>query len=170
MPRTGAYSHIDFSLTPFQRVEALKDDLVGDPDYDGYDVTTLAYAKTISATAEGNHGRTLFEMTVAPKLCNKGGNLHGGAACTLLDSLTSTALTVIARPGFMDSGHVSRTITMTYLRPVPAGTKIMIECVVVAAGKNTANVTGTIKTLDGKVCVTCVHDKAVFSTRPNAKL
>jgi len=37
-----------------------------------------------------------------------------------------------------------------------------VECRVVAAGKRTANVSGEIRTKDGKVCVTCVHDKAVF--------
>ena len=52
---------------------------------------------------------------------------------------------------------------MSYLRPVPIGTTVRIECEVVAAGKSTANIWGAIKTLDGKTCVTCVHDKAVFN-------
>ena len=167
MPKTGAYSQIDYSLNPLQRVQSIWDDLVTAPDYDGFDTPILRNVKVISATADGNNtGHTTFEMTVTKDLCNKGGNLHGGAACTVLDSLTSTALHVIAKPGFLDSGHVSRTITMTYLRPVPPGTTVRIECKVVAAGKNTANVTGVMKTLDGKTCVTCVHDKAVFSKRP----
>lgn len=42
--------------------------------------------------------------------------------------------------------------------------KVIVECEVVAAGKNTALVRGDIKTLDGKTCVSCVHDKAVFKS------
>lgn len=98
-------------------------------------------------------------------LCNKGGNLHGGAAATLLDSLTSTSLLTIAKPGFLDAGHVSRNLNTTYLRPVPVGSKCTVECEVVAAGKNTAMVRGVIKNADGKVAVFCVHDKAVFKSK-----
>jgi len=162
MPKTGAYKKMDFSLTPMERVEALWLDLTTDPDYDGFDTVPLRHVRLLSASADNGKGRTTFELTVSPSLCNKGGNLHGGAAATLLDSLTSTALTVIAKPGFLDGGHVSRSITMTYLRPVPAGTTVTVECDVVAAGRNTAHIMGVIKTLDGKVCVTCAHDKAVF--------
>jgi len=116
-------------------------------------------------------------------MCNKSNNLHGGAACTVLgegshaitqnsigvphltdvlDNLTSTALLTIAKEGFLDGGHVSRTITMTYLRPVPVGTKVRLICKAVAAGKRLAHCTGQIETLDGKVCVTMLHDKAVL--------
>lgn len=102
---------------------------------------------------------------MTPILCNKGGNLHGGAAATLLDSLTSTALLTIAKPGFLDAGHVSRNLNTTYLRPLPSGTKCTVECNVVAAGKNTAMVKGVIKTLDGKIAVFCAHDKAVFKSK-----
>jgi acyl-coenzyme A thioesterase PaaI-like protein len=58
---------------------------------------------------------------------------------------------------------------MTYLRPVPNGAKTTIESEVVAAGRNTANLVGRIL-VNGKVCVTCVHDKAVFSRKPMSKL
>ena len=43
------------------------------------------------------------------------------------------------------------------------GTECVVEYWVVAAGKRTANVRGEIRTKkDGKVCVSCVDDKAVF--------
>lgn len=61
----------------------------------------------------------------------------------------------------MDAGTVSRSITMTYLRPVPAGTKVRMICTAVSGGKRLAHCIGQIETLDGKVCVTMVHDKAV---------
>jgi len=79
----------------------------------------------------------------------------------VLDNLTSTSFLTIAKEGFMDGGHVSRTITMTYLRPVPAGTKVRLVCTAVSGGKRLVHCTGRIETLDGKVCVTMVHDKAV---------
>ena len=142
------------------RVIALRDVLEGDENYDGFDKVPLKGLKLTKVEP----GRTEFEMTILSSHCNKGKNLHGGCSCTLLDTLTSTALLTLAKPGFLDGGHVSRTITMSYLRPVPVGTRVKIECEVVAAGKTTANIWGAIKTMDGKTCVTCIHDKAVFNS------
>lgn len=164
MPKTNAYFRINFDLSPEERVKAIWDDLATDPDYHGFDTNPMRSVKMVSASIDEKTGlgRTEFEITVPPSLCNKTGILHGGAACTLLDSLTSTPLQVMARPGFLDSGHVSRTITMSYLRPVPSGTTVKVECQAQAVGKGTANIVGTMKTLDGKICVTCTHDKVVF--------
>jgi acyl-coenzyme A thioesterase PaaI-like protein len=125
---------------------------------DGPDTAAVKNVRLVSV----KEGSTHWEIDIEPHLCNKGKNLHGGAACTILDNLTSTALLTIAKPGFLDGGHVSRTITMSYLRPVPMYSKAEIECRVVAAGKSTANLYGEIR-VDGKVCVTCIHDKAVFN-------
>lgn len=170
MPRTGAYSQIDFTLAPLQRVRALLEDVTTDPDYEGYDTKTLKDVRPVSATVEGNRARTVFELTIPKHLCNKRGNLHGGAACTLLDSLTATALHAIAQPGLFDAGYAARTINLTYLRPLPAGTAVSVECDIVASGKSLVHLTGIIKSLDGKVCVNSTHDKAIFSKKPEAKL
>lgn len=80
----------------------------------------------------------------------------------LLDMPTSTVLGITAKPGYLDSGHVSRTLAMTYLRPVPMGTKVEVEYHTITISKRIANLSGIIKTMDGKACVTCVHDKVVF--------
>jgi len=160
MPKTGAYRRLDINLSAEDRVKSLWQDLATDPAYQGFDTTTLKAAKFVAASNETQS--TEWEFTVTPQLCNKGGNLHGGAAATMLDNLTSTALLTIAKPGHLEFGHVSRTLHTTYLRPVPNGTKVKVLCRVIAAGKNTANVYGEIRTMDGKICVTCVHDKAVF--------
>lgn len=143
------------------RVMALQAQIVADPDFFGFDTYALKGSNITLLEAEPN--RTVWEMDIGGNLCNKSGNLHGGAAATLLDNLTSTALITISKPGFLDGGHVSRTITMTYLRPVPRDSRVRIECETQAAGRNTANIHGKIY-LNGKLCVTCVHDKAVFST------
>lgn len=159
-----AYNKPELSLSVPDRVRALYTEITGPlPPGESvcFDALPLTHTTLISASAESQS--TLWSFTCAPALCNKSGNLHGGCAATLLDSLTSTALLTIARPGFLDGGHVSRTLSCTYLRPVPMGTECVVECWVVAAGKRTANVRGEIRTKkDGKVCVSCVHDKAVF--------
>ena len=157
--KKDTYQAPDLGMTPEERVLALRDALLEDPNYNGFDILPL---KTVKLT-KVEPGRTDWELTIIPEHCNKGNNLHGGCAATLLDTLTSTALVTLARPGYLDGGHVSRTITMSYLRPVPAGTRVKVECNVQAAGQTTANVYGAIKTMDGKICVTCIHDKAVFN-------
>lgn len=161
-PGLRSYMKTDFSLPIEERIKSLVKELSHNPLYEGFDSLVLRQAKFLSFDVPSQS--TKWEFTVTPILCNKGGNLHGGAAATLLDTLTSTALLVIAKPGYLDAGHVSRNLNTTYLRPLPMGTKCIVECSVVAAGKNTAMVKGTILTTDGKVGVFCAHDKAVFKS------
>jgi acyl-coenzyme A thioesterase 13 len=129
-----------------------------------FDAKGLNDVQVVSVDTETNN--VVFELIVKPYLCSKMRTLHGGAACTLLDMLTTACLMLTARPGFLDMGSVSRTITMTYLRPVQEGQTVRIECRLVNVGARYANVYGEIKSLDGKIAVSCVHDKAVFPS-PN---
>ncbi|EXJ61670.1 hypothetical protein A1O7_02099 [Cladophialophora yegresii CBS 114405] len=146
-----------------ERVTALERSITDDPNFFGFDTYALKHCSLKLLEATPN--RTKWSLTIGRELCNKGGNLHGGAAATLLDNLTSTALVTIAKEGFMDEGHVSRTITTSYLRPVPMGAKVIVDCEVHGAGRNTANILGKVYNEEGKLCVTCVHDKAVFSSK-----
>jgi uncharacterized protein (TIGR00369 family) len=100
-------------------------------------------------------------MTVPHHMCNMGNNLHGGAVALIFDMCTSVAIHAVSSEGFWDSGHVSRTLNCTYLRPAPEGTKIYIECEVLHLGKRMGQLRGLIRTEDGKVCYTCEHGKAV---------
>jgi acyl-coenzyme A thioesterase 13 len=147
-----------------ERVLAVESVITADPHFFGFDTYSLLHCAPVKLL-EAKPNFTKWSLTIGEKLCNKSGNLHGGAAATILDNLTSTALVTIAREGFLDGGHVSRTITMTYLRPLPMGSKVTVENEVFAAGRNTANIVGKIFNEEGKLCVTCVHDKAVFSTK-----
>jgi acyl-coenzyme A thioesterase 13 len=162
-PQPHFYQQLDIEHLPVkEKILALQAAISQDSEYEGFD--TLALEGGLSLL-EAEPNRTVWEMPVTPRLCNKSGNLHGGAAATIMDNLTSTALVTIAKPGFLDAGHVSRTITMTYLRPVPRGSTARIECDVQAAGRNTANIVGKLY-VNGKLAVTCVHDKAVFKSVP----
>ena len=156
----GVLQNPDLTQTPYDRCLAVHTSLTTDPSYIGFDKSCLQQCTLLSASSTTQS--TVYTLTVTPTLCNKAGNLHGGAAATILDNLTSTALLTIARPGFLDAGHVSRTLTTTYLRPVPPGV-YRVESEVVSAGKSLAHVRGAIVTMDGKVCVSCTHDKYVFT-------
>lgn len=167
MPKADVYTGPDLSLPPDERVKALLKEFAHNPKNQYWDTTCLREVEFISADIDTQSVE--FELTVSPLLCNRAGSLHGGCSTTLMDTLTSTALLTIARPGYIDAGHVSRTLTTTFLRPVAAGTKVKISCHVVAAGRTTAHMRGVMTTMDGKVCVTCDHDKAIFS-KPRAVL
>lgn len=109
-----AYNKPEPSLSVPDRVCALYAELTAPPppgESVCFDALPLTHATLISASAESQS--TLWSFTYAPALCNESGNLHGGCAATLLDTLTSTALLTIARPGFLDCGHVSRTLSCT---------------------------------------------------------
>ncbi|KAK5055379.1 hypothetical protein LTR84_013129 [Exophiala bonariae] len=160
-PQPHFYQRLDIEHLPIkEKVLTLQAFISKDPEYEGFDTLALEGGLTL---LEAEPNRTVWEMPVTPRLCNKSGNLHGGAAATIMDNLTSTALVTISKPGFLDAGHVSRTINMTYLRPVPKGSTARIECHVQAAGRNTANIVGKLY-VNEKLAVICVHDKAVFKS------
>ncbi|EXJ87399.1 hypothetical protein A1O3_04359 [Capronia epimyces CBS 606.96] len=166
-PRTPNFQVGGLTSLPIrERVQAVFDVITKDPNYSGFDTHAVGQNLTL-VDVQPNVAK--WEMEIGSHLCNKSGNLHGGAAATILDNLTSAALLTIARPGFLDGGHVSRTITMSYLRPVPGGSRVTIDCEIQAAGRNTANISGKIF-VDGKLCVSCIHDKVVFARQPTAKL
>lgn len=168
-PQKHFYQALDLLHLPVkERVLALENEMLQDPEYSGFDTFSLKNSGLALLDAQPN--RTTWQLDIGSHLCNKSGNLHGGAAATIMDNLTSTALITIMKDGFLDGGHVSRTITMSYLRPVPDGSRVRVECEVQSAGRNTANVEGRLYVND-KLAVTCVHDKAVFArAKKSAKL
>ena len=150
----------DFSLSAEDRVRSLANAFLDKASPDAWDGRLMRECcKLISASADT--ASVVYEVTIKSFLCNVGKTLHGGAAATILDHLTSTALFTIAKPGYLDRGMFSRTLTVTCLRPVPMGTKSIVEVEVVSAGRTLANVRGVIKTPDGKPCVTCTQDLAL---------
>lgn len=110
-----------------------------------------------------------FSFTVQPVHANRLANLHGGCAATLFDYCTSVALILVAQPGRWQYLGVTRNLACTYLRPIPVGTEILIECEVVSAGRQMSLIRGVMRRKsDGAVLNTCEHGK--FNTDPPAKL
>jgi uncharacterized protein (TIGR00369 family) len=113
----------------------------------------------VSATASPA-GRTVFRFTVLPSHCNRLNNLHGGCTATIFDICTSTALAPIAKPGYWQYAGVSRGLSVTYLKPVPEGEKVLVESEVVSAGKRMCVLRGTMRReSDGEVLALCEHGK-----------
>lgn len=148
----------DFSVPVEARMKKLLESLAHDPDWEGWDTPALQACKFIS----WEPNKVVWEVTVTEKMLNRTGNLHGGCAATLGDLLSGTAWMTIARPGYMDAGHVSRTLTTTYFRPAPLGTVMRIYCESVSVGKTLAHCKADFKTLDGKMLVSVTHDKALI--------
>lgn len=143
-----------------ERLQELLNDLADGSGSTGFDVTRLAEVELLSASEERQSIGYAFR--VHPSLCNRSGTLHGGAASTLFDTLTSTALLTLGRLGKWETLGVSRTLSVTFMRPMSMNTKVFLECEVVAAGKKMANLRGTMRSPEGKICAMCIHDKAAI--------
>ena len=150
------------SLPLKDRVQTIINALLHDPEYAFFDSITLGGVELLSISQETQSVR--FAFTVLPTLCNGFRTLHGGAATALLDTLPSLALVTVAKPGHWHTLGLTRNLTVTFLRPLPLGTQVFLDCEVVTAGKLMANLKGTMKTGDGRVCVICIHDKTVVET------
>ncbi|KAF3004127.1 hypothetical protein E8E13_004697 [Curvularia kusanoi] len=140
-------------------------------DYEGHD-SLLPHilhleSVTVAPTKKDPHNcRTVYSFTVPKQLCNMGGNLHGGAVALIFDICTSTAITAVSQDGFWDTGHVSRTLNCTYLRPAAEGTKVYVISEVVHLGRRQGLTKGEIRlgTEDGKIAYTCEHGKAAVGS------
>jgi acyl-coenzyme A thioesterase 13 len=131
-------------------------------DYAGWDARLTRESCTLISATATTPANAVFDVTIDPYLWNVGGTLHGSAASTILDNLTGEALHVAARKGWMDYRSVSRTLTVTFLRPVVMGSKVRVEVEMVGTRRTMANVRRVIRDAKGRVCVSCVHDKAVL--------
>ncbi|KAJ5025801.1 HotDog domain-containing protein [Bipolaris maydis] len=78
---------------------------------------------------KGNEAEATFELEVIPQLCNPMNNMHGGAMALLVDMTTTMAGAPISRQGWWEFGGVSRTLSVTYVRPALLGTTVAVTCV-----------------------------------------
>lgn len=132
----------------------------GDSGDHDWTTSLIPYLKIVSTDSSLPHPHTYFRYTVQPQHCNRLGNLHGGCIATLFDYCTTMPLALVSKPGFWYYLGVSRTLNTTYLRPIPVGTEIFIECEVVAIGKRLASLSGKMRrAVDGALLATCEHGK-----------
>ncbi|KAF5850474.1 hypothetical protein GGP41_002713 [Bipolaris sorokiniana] len=92
-------------------------------------VIHVTSASRNDAEGKGNEAEAIFELEVIPQLCNPMNNMHGGAMALLADMTTTMAGAPIARQGWWEFGGVSRTLSVTYVRPALLGTTIVVTCV-----------------------------------------
>ncbi|KAI1135765.1 HotDog domain-containing protein [Hypoxylon sp. FL0543] len=152
------------------------------------------YLSIVSYSDSPPHPSITFKFTVQPVHANGLGNLHGGCAATLFDACTTQPLHLISRPGYWQRYYVkmfpflfkvmsdfgmrryntgvSRTLNVTYLRPVPVGSSVHIKCEVLHAGRNLCALRGEMRAVtedgrEGPLLVVCEHGKA--NTDPPAE-
>ncbi|KAK0630646.1 HotDog domain-containing protein, partial [Bombardia bombarda] len=104
----------------------------------------------------------VWSFTVQPAHCNGNRTLHGGCIATLFDYCTTMPVMLVSSvaDGFWSRMGVTRTLNMTYLRPIPVGTEIRIVCEVLAVGKRLGAIRGEMRRAsDDALLVTCEHGR-----------
>ncbi|KAF5694593.1 hypothetical protein FDENT_1027 [Fusarium denticulatum] len=125
--------------------------------------TLIPHLQLVSTNAEGPHPSCVFSYTVQPDNCNRLQNLHGGCAATLFDWCTTLPLALVNKPGFWQHMGVSRTLNVTYMRPVPVGTEVLIECSITQVGKKLASLHGSMRRRsDNLLLATAEHGKGTL--------
>lgn len=72
-------------------------------------------------------------------LCGFDGVVHGGIVCTLLDETAAWAMF-----GWHGRTGLTKLMTIRYLRPVPAGTELLVEAHVISHDENHAEIGSTV--------------------------
>ncbi|KAF7562513.1 hypothetical protein G7046_g1627 [Stylonectria norvegica] len=149
-----------FIITVFRECNSL----IHKQDWMGSLVPNL---KLVSTNPTGPHPSCVFSYTIQPENCNRLRNLHGGCAATLFDFCTTLPLALVNRPGFWQFMGVSRTLNVTYMRPVPEGEEVLLECEIVQVGKKLATLRGIMrKRSDGSLLAVCEHGKVNIDAEP----
>jgi uncharacterized protein (TIGR00369 family) len=111
--------------------------------------------------AEVEQGRVVFECTPGEQHYNPIGTVHGGLACTLLDSAIGCAAQTTLQQG---QGYTSIDIAVSYLRPILAGSgPLRCEGVVTKPGSRVAFAEGRLTDGAGRLVATATSSLLVFA-------
>jgi len=151
----------DEDIPPMDRVKAFLGQWSSvEADYQGWGSDSLLPNLHLLSATSKPISQTTFSFTVASKHTNRLGNLHGGCTASLFDICTTTALAPIAAPGYWMFAGVTRTLNVTFLKPVEEGETVIIESEVVSAGKRLCVLKGTLRRgSNGEVLAICEHGK-----------
>ncbi|KAI4862432.1 HotDog domain-containing protein [Hypoxylon rubiginosum] len=136
-----------------------------DPKKHEWMTSIVPYLSIVSHSSSPPHPNIVFRFNVQPIHSNGLGNLHGGCASTIFDACTTLPLHLISKPGFWQYTGVSRTLNVTYLRPIPVGTSVDIKCEVLQAGRTLCALRGEMRAVtedgrEGALLAVCEHGKA----------
>ncbi|KAI5928214.1 HotDog domain-containing protein [Camillea tinctor] len=137
-------------------------------------MTTIApFISIVShSTSSPENPSVTFRIVLQPIHSNGVNGVHGGCTASLFDFCTTLVLHMISYPGFWHHLGVSRTLNVTYLRPVPMGKPVDVECEIMHASKRLATTRGVIRAAappgkeKGPVLAICEHGK--YNTDPPA--
>ncbi|MBI9085228.1 MAG: PaaI family thioesterase [Desulfobacterales bacterium] len=102
-------------------------------------------------------GQAVFELVPEEFLYNPIGSVHGGVACTLLDSAMSCAVHTLLPQG---AGYTTIEVKVNFIRPVTGQTRIVrSEAHAVHIGRRLATAEGRLIDPDGKLFA---HGTATF--------
>ena len=82
-------------------------------------------------------GKVVFDLRVGQEICNMNGFLHGGAAATAVDVLSTVALVALC-PSRAPTGGVSASINMEYHGAAKKDSVVRVVCSVRKAGSRLA--------------------------------
>lgn len=114
--------------------------------------------------------KVVFEVNVVQQLCNPMHNMHGGAVALLADMATTMAAAPAAREGFWEFGGVSRTLSVTFIKPIPRGTTARVECTLLSVGARLSLLRCIIKdSVSHALLATAEHGKVALSAQIDKK-
>ncbi|KAK6350793.1 hypothetical protein TWF718_003979 [Orbilia javanica] len=120
--------------------------------------------KAVRASLTPNASAT-FNFFIKDEYTNRSGNLHGGCTASIFDVATSMILVLVQKEGFWMRWGVSRTLNVSYLRPVPAGITVQVHCEVVSLGKRLVQMRALMTDEAGNILATCEHGKVNIDSK-----
>lgn len=109
--------------------------------------------------------KAVFTIPVLKPWLNAMRNMHGGIVALLIDVTTTLTLSCVTSRNkngdwFWQYPGVSRHLSATYLKPVPAEITVRVECTITGIGKRLASIQAVIRDHEtGDVLCTGQHDK-----------